>query len=91
MYGTANPSVTVRPQPAAVAGKKFLVVGGTSGIGQALARLAASSGADVTGIKSLHVISILVSLHIDSCFFSYRLNFPFIHIFFLYSGGTNVS
>ena len=53
MYGTANPSVTVVSQPAQVSGKKFLVVGGTAGIGQAIARLAASSGADVTG-KTLH-------------------------------------
>ena len=49
MYGTANPAVTVRSQPAAVSGKKMLVVGGTAGIGRALANLAASSGADVTG------------------------------------------
>ena len=51
MYGKPNTSFTLRPAPlSTLTGKRVLVVGGTAGIGQALARLAAGSGALTTVI-----------------------------------------
>ena len=53
MFGVANPAVAIAPlaEPAlapALAGKRVLVVGGTNGIGNALALRAAAAGASVT-------------------------------------------
>jgi NAD(P)-dependent dehydrogenase (short-subunit alcohol dehydrogenase family) len=49
MYGIPNKSIRLLPGALlALSGKNFCVVGGTAGIGQALARLAASNGSDVT-------------------------------------------
>jgi len=51
MNGFPDPSLTVRPVPAAsldLSGKSLAIVGGTDGLGRAIARLAASRGARVT-------------------------------------------
>lgn len=49
MNGIPDPSLVVRRPPTLdLAGKRFVVVGGTDGLGRAIARLAADGGADVT-------------------------------------------
>ena len=53
MFGVANPAVAIAPLAEAavapaLAGKRVLVVGGTNGIGNALALRAAAAGASVT-------------------------------------------
>ncbi|HEX8701193.1 MAG TPA: hypothetical protein VF815_20380, partial [Myxococcaceae bacterium] len=50
MNGFPDPSLTVRRVPTAsldLAGKRMAIVGGTDGLGRAIARLAASRGAQV--------------------------------------------
>lgn len=51
MSGTRDPNLTWMPKPVAsldLSAKKTLVVGGTNGLGRAIARLLASRGAEVT-------------------------------------------
>jgi len=49
MNGIPDPSLVVhRPASLALSGKRLVVVGGTDGLGRALARLAAEAGAEVT-------------------------------------------
>jgi len=49
MYGTPNSSIRLLPGAlSSLSGKRFCVVGGTAGIGQSLARLAALKGSEVT-------------------------------------------
>ena len=54
MYGTARPEVTVTPLAADkldLSGKRVHVIGGTSGIGRALALSCAAKGQNATAIK----------------------------------------
>jgi NAD(P)-dependent dehydrogenase (short-subunit alcohol dehydrogenase family) len=51
MFGKANPAIQVAKVAASaldLGGKRVVVVGGTDGLGRAVARLAAARGADVT-------------------------------------------
>jgi NAD(P)-dependent dehydrogenase (short-subunit alcohol dehydrogenase family) len=68
MKGFPDPSFTVQPMPVAsldLSGKRVVIVGGTDGLGRAIATLAASRGAEVTvvgrtfrdqGVKGLHFV-----------------------------------